>query len=190
MMRTLFAAFAALTLAACSTTPSAPPQLYTLTAPSYEGTEAPGATLVAYVGPVTVPESVDRPQMVMRKGANEVELADSHRWAEPLKDAIPRVVAANLMQALGTRRVSASRMASGQPADYRIALDVQRFDSSPSGSAVDVLWIVRTANGDTVRTGRTQAREAGGGTPGEIAAAHSRALAKVAADVAGAIRGR
>lgn len=189
MIRILSMAAGALAIAACGTT-NAPPQFYTLAAPSYEGTEAPGATLVAYVGPVTVPEAVDRPQMVMSKGANEVELADGHRWAEPLKDAIPRVVAANLMQALGTRRVSGSRMASGLPADYRIALDVQRFDSTPTGSAVDVLWIVRAANGEMVRTGRTQAREAGGSAPGEIAAAHGRALAKVARDIATAIRGR
>jgi len=190
MMRTLFATLAALFLAACSTTPSAPPQLYTLTAPAYEGSDAPGATLVTFVGPVTVPEAVDRPQFVMRTAANQVELVDGHRWAEPLKEAIPRVIAANLMKELGTRRISASRLATGIPADYRVALDVQRFESSAAtGAVVEILWIIRKGNGETVRTGRTQAREvAGSGGPAELAAAHSRALTVVARDIAGAMR--
>ena len=41
-----------------------------------------------YVGPVAVPESVDRAPMVLHSTANQVELSEEHRWAEPLKAAI------------------------------------------------------------------------------------------------------
>ena len=49
---------------------------------------------------------------------------------------------------------------------------------------VDALWTIRAAKGEP-RTGRTQAREpAGGRDPLSMAAAHSRALDKVARDIA------
>ena len=71
-----------------------------------------------------------------------------------------------------------------------MTIDVQRFDSVPGEAVlVDAVWAVRTTAGGEVRTGRTVAREA---VPGKgfdaLAAAHSRALAKVSADIAAAIR--
>ena len=177
-------------LSGCGTTSAPPPRYYTLSAPPVEAAEPPAASLFAYVGPVTVPDAVDRPQMVLRATANQVELSEGHRWAEPLKGEIPRVIADNLMRELKTQRISGSRVAAGIPADYRIAIDVQRFDSSrESGASVDALWIIRKGNGDAHRTGRTEAREpAAGGEPADLAAAHSRALARIARDIAAAIR--
>ena len=187
-MKPLLMAAALTLLAACG----APAKLnyYTLSAAqSAAGGAAPSRPLKIYVGPVTIPETVDRPQMVRRLDANEVEIADLERWAEPLKAGIPRLVADTLARELPSSTVMTSRQSATLDFDWRVALDVQRFDFSASeGAAIDVLWTVRGAKGEP-RSGRSEAREAGGSRDAQaMAAAESRALEKVARDIAAAIR--
>jgi uncharacterized lipoprotein YmbA len=71
-----------------------------------------------------------------------------------------------------------------------VTIDVQRFESVPGESVlVEALWSVRPAAGGAIRTGRTVAPEpVQGKTYDAVAAAHSRALAKVSGDIAAAIR--
>ena len=90
---------------------------------------------------------------------------------------------------LGTPHVVAGRLTSATPADYRVVLDVQRFDSSfAEGATLDVAWIVTPAKGPP-RNGRTFAREAAPSRDhAGIAAAHRRALEKLAREIAAAIR--
>ena len=182
-----FALAAALLLAACGSTPRE--SFYMLEGPGgAPATSTAGPSL--YVGPVIVPEAVDRTPMVIRTAPNQVEVEDFQRWAEPLKAAIPRVIAENLMRELGTSRVGFSRATSLTPADYRIAIEIQRFDSSlAEGATVEALWTIQGAKGSAPRTGRTIAHEAANpGTHAGVAAAHSRALATVAKDIAAALR--
>ena len=146
--------------------------------------------LNVYVGPITIPEAVDRPQMVMRIDANRVELVELERWAEPLKAAIPRFIADTLARELATSTVMSSRQSATLTFDYRVAVDVQRFDFSADGAAIDALWTIRTASDAAPRTGRSEAREpTAARDPQAMAAAHSRALEKVAREIAAAIRG-
>jgi len=173
--------------AACSSPPKE--RYYTLTAAPGAAVPAGTAPSVA-VGPVTVPEAVDQPQFVVQAGANEVSIYEFHRWAGPLKGEIARVIAANLAQDLGTTRVwSFAQTTLGAP-DYQVLVDVQRFDSV-LGEAVTIeaLWTVRRAAGGAPRTGRSSVREPVSGAGFDaLVAAHSRALARVSKDVAGAIR--
>lgn len=177
----------ALLLAACGSTPKE--SFYTLsTAPGPLPAGSP-SSLSVYVGPVSVPDAVDRTPMVLRTGPTQVEIDDLHRWAEPLKTAIPRALAEMLMRALGTPRVLAGRQSSSTLVDFRVAVDVQRFDSSLSeGATLDAAWTVTPKQG-TARTGRTFAREP---LPSRdhagIAAAHARALEKLAQDLAAAMK--
>jgi len=171
----------ALLLAACGSTPKE--SFYTLSAPPpVEANTA--TTLSIVVGPVTIPEAVDRTPMVIRTGPNQVDIADFHRWAEPLKAAIPRVLAAHLARLVPGARVSASRQASGSDADYRVTVELTRFESSfADGATVEAAWTV-AGKGQTVR-GRTLAREAPPTADhAGVAAAHSRALEKLASEIA------
>ena len=182
-----WALVAALALAGCGSTPRE--SFYMLEAPApLPATAESGPSI--FVGPVIVPEAVDRTPMVVRTGPNQVDVEDFQRWAEPLKSAIPRVIAGNLMRELGTARIGYTRAASLNNADYRIAIEIQRFDSSLSeGATVEALWTIIGAKGGAPRTGRTLAHEAAEpATHAGIAAAHSRALAQVAKDIAKAMR--
>ena len=63
-----------------------------------EDTQTPKvkSDLVVGVGPVQLPQYVNRPQIVTRTGRNELEVAPFARWGEPLEENYSRVLAENL----------------------------------------------------------------------------------------------
>jgi uncharacterized lipoprotein YmbA len=189
MTRGLFASLilAASALAGCASSPT--PRFYILSAPEQPAAKA--AYSVA-VGPVTVPEIVDRAQLVLRTSANEVTIAEQTRWAQSLKSEIPRVIAANLAQSLGDAYVSAYPQGTGSEADYRVVVDIQRFESALGDAAtVEALWAVSATTGKSgaPRSGRSLVREPVQGRDYDaLVAAHSRALASISRDIAEAVR--
>lgn len=183
----LSVALVATTVTACG--PSATARFYTLTSmATAEGT--PAANYAVAVGPVSVPGYVDRPEFVVQVAQNRVELKDFDRWAAPLDEGIARVVAGDLATLLGTTQVAAAPLPPGFAPAYQATIDVQRFESTPGqGVLIDAVWVVRKSAGGDPRMGRTVASESAGGEGFEaLAAAHSRALAKISGDVAAAIR--
>ena len=184
--RAAVAVLAAVIVAACSST-AVHESFYTLSSPA--AANAPqSASPSIFVGPVSVPEAVDRKQMVLRTGANEVEISEQYLWAEPLKGAIPRVIGDTLSRELGTSRVLTSRTAAGLPVDARVAIEIQRFDSSlRDGASIDAVWTITQADG-TRRGGRSRVNEPAQGDAASLAAAHSRALDRVGRDIAAALR--
>jgi hypothetical protein len=152
---------------------------------------APAATIESVaIGPVTLPALLDRPQLVVRTGANRVDILETHRWAESLKSEVPRIIAADLAVMLKPARVSAYPQNAGQDASYRILIDIQRFEmTAGQGVDLDALWSVRHSDGSAVKTGRTVASEPAGAAGYEaLVAAQSRALAAVSRDLALALR--
>jgi len=151
---------------------------------------APAASYAIAVGPVTIPGYADRPQFVVQAGPNRVELKEFERWATPLDEAIARVVAGDLATLLGTTEVATVPLPTGFSPAYQAAIDVQRFESTPGqGVLLEAVWVARRAVGGEPRMGRTVASESAAGEGFEtLAAAHSRALAKVSVDIAAAIR--
>ena len=149
----------------------------------------PLASYAIVVGPVTVPASVDRPEFVVQVTPNRVAVDEFNRWAGPLDESIARVVAGDLATLLGTPRVAAAPAADFEAA-FRVTINVQRFDSIPGHEVVvEAVWAVRKAKGGETRSGRTVARESVTDPSFDaLAAAHSRALAKVSQDIAAAIR--
>jgi uncharacterized lipoprotein YmbA len=177
---------AALALAGCASSP--PSSFYTLTAtaaPASTGTPSYGVS----IGPVTIPDTVDRPQLALQVSPNQVALDEFHRWAEPLASGIAQAVAENLRRLLGTSRIAAAPGAAGRSAEYRVALNVVRFESKLGNSAdVDILWTIESASGKTLRTGRSAVAQPAGAGYDALVAAHSRAIARASEDIAAAIR--
>jgi uncharacterized lipoprotein YmbA len=172
-------------LAGCSSTP--PARFYSLTAaPGAAGT--PSELSVA-VGPVSIPAAVDRPQIVVTTGPNQAWLDEFNQWVSPLQDNIARVVAENLVAMLGTPRVTVSPQTLSAGVDYRVVIEVQRFDSAPGVAAtVDAVWTVTRARDGKAQTGRTTVREATTAPGYEgLAAAHSRVVTRMSREVADAV---
>jgi len=172
--------------AGCGSAPAS--RFYTLSA-----APTPAATpsnLSVAVGPVSVPAVVDRPQIVVSTGPNQVRLEEFNRWASPLQNGIARAVAENLVALLGTPRVTLSSQVLSAEADYRAAIEVQSFESAPGEAAVlDAVWTVRRAKDAKGQTGRTTVREETSDKSYDaLAAAHSRALARLSREIADAVR--
>jgi uncharacterized lipoprotein YmbA len=172
--------------AGCGSSPSA--RFYTLSATA-AGASASSNMSVA-VWPVAVPAAVDRPQMVVTVSPNQVRLEELNRWASPLSSDIGRVVAENLVTMLGTPRVAVSPQTLTPDADYRVAIEVQRFDSALGEAAtLEAVWSVARLSDGQSRTGRTSARETASERSFDaLAAAHSRALARLSQEIADAVR--
>lgn len=173
-------------MAACaSTTPS---RFYTLAPVASSGATASKLSVV--VGPVSIPAIVDLPQIVVSTGPNQVSIDEFNRWASPLSNNISRVVAENLVLLLGTPRVSQFQQSLNADADYRVAIEVQTFESALGDAAtLNAAWLVRRARDGKTETGRTTVREtANDKSYDALAAAHSRALGRMSQDLADAIR--
>jgi len=127
--------------------------------------------------------------MVVDSGPNQVRLEEFNRWAAPLQNAIARVIVENLVQILGTPRVTLTTQTVSADADYRAAVEVQTFQSALGEAAMlDAVWSVRRTKDGKTETGRTTAREpvADKGYDA-LAAAHSRALARLSQDIAAVV---
>ena len=133
-------------LAGCGSSPVT--HFYTL---NTVAAPAPSNAKVSYtvaIGAVTLPDGLDRPQIVLRKAGNQVAVAEFERWVGSLKDEIALAVAANLKQSLDGASVFAQPLGAGLNADVTVLLYVQRFDSVlGEAAAVEVLWQVSPAKG-------------------------------------------
>jgi uncharacterized lipoprotein YmbA len=179
-----------LVLAGCASAPKE--YFYTLNgAPSVSEGKS-GAAQTQYklaVGPVKVPEMVDRPQFVIRQGDHRVALVEQHRWAQSLRSEIARTLAANLAQQLPQAQVSFHNDYAARNADCRVLMDIERFDAA-LGEAVTVqgLWTVRCTAPAAIKSGRSTVREpARGGGFDELAAAYGRALSVMSVEIANAV---
>jgi len=106
-----------------------------------------------------------------------------------VNDNIAGVIARDLAALLGTPQVATAPLANFNPA-YRVSIDIQRFESVRNKSAlIEAVWVIRRTAGDTTCSGRTIASEpVHEDSFDALAAAHSRALAKVSSDIAAVIR--
>lgn len=85
------------------------------------------------IGPVTIPEYLNRPQIVTRSSPYEIDIAEFDRWAETLDTSIPRVIAENLSVLLATDRISFYPWQKKTP-EYQLLIEIIQFDGSLPGN--------------------------------------------------------
>jgi uncharacterized protein len=172
--------------AGCASSPS---HFYTLNSTA-TGDGTPAVNYAVVVGPVSIPALIDRPQFVVQVATNRVQVDEFNRWAAPLNDNIAGAIVGDLAALLGTSQVATAPMANFNPA-YRVSIDIQRFESVRGKSVlIEAVWVVhRTTTSGATCSGRTVASEpVSGDSFDALAAAHSRALARISADIAAVIR--
>lgn len=121
---------AALLLIGCSSTPQA--EFYTLNSISMPQTTAnsvvAGQPVSVGVGPVAIPEVLDRPQIVTRTGPNKLRIDEFHRWAGRLDEDFARVLAENISLLLPTEQVAVFPWDVSFDPRYQVALNILRFE--------------------------------------------------------------
>ncbi len=137
---TLLLAFVMLALLSGCALRSPPTQLYAL----YQGRTPPPEqqrALSLGVGPIELPNILERPQIVTRRTDNQVEFSELHQWAGRLEEDIGHALAARLMARLGTRRVYTYPWPGRLHPDYQIRVRFSRFDGSLGGALwLDAQW--------------------------------------------------
>ena len=181
LVRLLAVAALGLALAGCA---SAPIRYYTLVAPAGEAPRAGAAAPFQFeLLPVGIPAQVDRPQLLVRQGAQGVVPLESERWVAPLADEARAALSADLSRALNAEDAS-GLPGSGKPR-LRIKVDLRRFDSVPGGYAlIEASWSVSAPRTGETTTGSGSVRESVRPGYEALVQGHQRALARLAAKIA------
>jgi uncharacterized lipoprotein YmbA len=101
------------------------------------GSSATDVTLA--VGPVELPDYVDRPQIVTRTGANELVISEFDRWGSSLDNQISDSLVTTLRDRLDSQQITVvpwgSALLSGG-SSYRVKVRISRFDGILGQSVV------------------------------------------------------
>lgn len=118
--------------------PSRPSEFYVLSTAKgtpVAGRQAATMPLSVAVGPITLPDILDRPQIVTQPDVNRIELAEFNRWAGDLNQDVLRVLMENLMGRLNTDEVAAYPWQGSDRPTYQIAVRIFHFDGELSKRA-------------------------------------------------------
>jgi uncharacterized lipoprotein YmbA len=141
------------------------------------------------VGPVHLPEYLNRPQIVTRAGGNRIVVDEFHRWGEPLKDAVLGVVMENMAAGRGAPRVVAYPWKRSETVDARVKIDVLRFDADQNGTVtLAVRWqVFAYGAGEPAIEKRTTIPKSSGGDYDQVVGAMSAALDELAQEILSAV---
>lgn len=165
--------------------PSPPVAFYTLQPLPREGTPAPRSGIALEVGPVRLPELLQRPQMLVAQGGGALALSETLRWGNPLDQDMRRVLVDDLGWLLGSDAVVPSPNGERVAAAYRLDLEVLSCAAGPSGLDLEAVWMLtRPGTARALLVRRSALREPLGSGPDALAAAHSRILAALGREIA------
>ena len=132
--------------------------------------------------PVSVPVQADQAPWLVRLPDDSLAVLEFERWAAPLGDEIRAALA---------DRIRLAAPLVQQAAGWRIAVEVQRFDSAPARYArIDTEWSVRPGDGGPVqlRCRSSIEQTPTGPSYAALAEAHRAALARLADIMAAAMQ--
>lgn len=179
-------------VAACAQT--IPSRFYTLAPVAGAGeaatTPAP-KNLTVGLGPVVLPNYLDRPEIVRRTGDYELAIAEFDRWSESLETMVPRIMTQNLAATLGTNRVLIFPQRRAPEADYQVEIEFFRFDAGSDDEVVlDAQWEIYGGRSERSLALRKQTfrQPIDGEGYAAVAGAMSTALAALTTEIAADIR--
>ncbi len=185
---------AGILLVLCACAGNAPVRFYTLSplpappspAPAEHGTTGP----IIGVGPVVLPDYLNRPQIVTRKGQNVIAISDDHHWAGELRNTFTRVLVENLAVLLPTNRIATYPWGKSVPVRYQATVNVMRFDGRLGESVtLNARWFLFNARKKTLLAKRaTISKPVKGSTYTALASAQSKALADLSREIAEALK--
>jgi uncharacterized lipoprotein YmbA len=159
------------------------------TPPAAAAADPAGIGIVGVLS-VSLPGSLERPQLVTWSGPGEVRIDEFLRWAEPLDASVQQVLAENLEVLLPSHRVIQAPWPSATPVRCRVRVELVRFGPQPgkevSLSGRFVLLPARSERPVLTRDVDAR-RDPGRSDPGRAVEAMSVLLAELATQIAEAI---
>jgi uncharacterized protein len=186
---TLTATGLATTVSGCGTSPAV--QLYHLRAQPPESVPALAKTAETWqlMLPVRVPEYLDREAILLPQGQTGLLALSGHRWAESLRDAIPRLLRQDLATLRGPGRVWTAPVPKGVSVIRQLRVELEAFDVGADRQSVHLLAHWTFSDPLATQAPRTEALELQVAAADEsidaLVAAHRLALWRLAARIAG-----
>jgi len=176
-----------LVVSGCS---SSQDNFYLLTADGRPAGTGADASKVIGLGPVSLPDYIDRAELVFQSDANRFQVPPDQRWAGDLRENISDVLAINLGRRLSGSRVQEYPWDSISGLSYSVPVTIRQFHAVSGGDAIlDVRWEIREgSNGEVLSRGSRLFTEglSEDGYDG-VVAAESRLLAQLAEAIAAAM---
>jgi len=185
------AVVAGLAIAGCATSPATRFYVLTDVAPDDAAPSAASVGVTIGVRSVTLPDELDRPQIVTRTGPNTVQIAEFDRWSGSLRDSVMQAIATNLATLLPGDQIAVYPWRLDTPVDREAIVDITRFDCEMAGQcALQARWRIlgRRGTPSTVYGESTLSVAAGRDYP-TLVATQSRLVGALSAEIARAIRG-
>lgn len=85
--------------------------------------------VIIAVGPITIPEYQDRPQIVTKNKNGTLVFAQFDRWGEPLDSGLARLITDGLAAMLPAASLQVFPCDFAIPLDYQVILDIVQLDS-------------------------------------------------------------
>jgi len=140
------------------------------------------------IGPVKLPEYVNRPEIVTRTTPNELVLSYFDLWAEPLNESIPRILAENVSRLICAKEVMLFPWRPSRAPDYRVEVEFVHLDGNLGKTvSLEAWWSVSSGNVRVVRRS-AYSEPVSGQDYDALVQAESRALVTLSRDIAGAIK--
>jgi uncharacterized lipoprotein YmbA len=148
-------------LSACASTPT---NFYTLEAQSRSpavNTSTGVTKQLIGIGPLSMPALLDRRGFVTRTENNSVQIAEFDQWAAPLQNNVLAVLSKNVATLLPNAIVRAYPWSVYGSVDYRVIIDITRFDTQPGKSAnLEASWaIMEEKNHMIISNGQTRLQQ-------------------------------
>ncbi|MBO7509495.1 MAG: membrane integrity-associated transporter subunit PqiC [Alphaproteobacteria bacterium] len=197
--KNIFLALSMTILAACGFgRESAPARFYALNTPAVQQIRGPQKSVNVAIENVSVPQSVDRPQIVVKeKDSNIMNVSEFDRWIEGLNTALPVSISENInMYAKNINARPGRNAASIGVAKYIVSVDFVKFETELDGEiTMAAWWTVSNNHGDvlvqkkTNLSAETPESDLGGPDYDAIVAAQSQLIAKLSYKIADVISG-
>jgi hypothetical protein len=152
-----------------------------------------GSIIVA-IGPVMIPDYIDRAQIVTRASNNELKLAEFNRWAGSLEDDTTRVLVENISALLPQDRFFVMRWISFEqldtPSAYSVRVNIIRFEGAPGNSVLlKAQWLIFDKKNTLLLKKEAHISESVNGNGYDaLVESMSRALGNLSQDIAGGIK--
>lgn len=139
-------------LTACGTSP--PARFYTLSPISVpissEKTILHEKNKVIAIGPIEIPEYLDRIEIVTRANEYQLMISEFDLWGGSIKTDISRVLVENIATLLGIDNLAVIAWKTTMSESYRVPVIISQFDGIPGGSlSLKAQWAVLDKDGIT-----------------------------------------
>jgi uncharacterized protein len=137
--------------------------------------------------PVALPDYLERDAIVVPQGQAGLRALPGQRWAEPLAEAVPRVLRSDLNLRLGEGAVWAGPLPTGQAASGQLRVELTAFEATADRGAVRLTarW---SLVGTSLSGGRSEISvPVSGADVDALVATHREALWQLSGELAAAM---